>query len=660
MRARSVIKISLGVIYLLAAATATAETAHAAASEKEWRHPDLKDIQITVPPLVGEVYEAEVPDTLELGNRAALALNGITRMLNPEYSYAQYTYADLRHNPPYMAMEAGITNLNPKWIEALPLLRIMSGSVQNSDIDHLMIEGVFENTGIDGLTYQPPDHPGAFYEDFSREQAQPAANIFGEGRQLLTWAVWTQIDPDNPVYRQVAERKIQRLLEITARKGEGLYFRRTQGYTPGQEDTENLDILAITDHDVKDPSFGMVGTAVAHSVSPVAMGAGRYYRVTGYEPALELARGLANYYRDDGKAIDENGHWHGNHFHIMALGVLGQLEYALAAGDEEMLQWVRRAYEYGRSIGDPTLGFYAGIPACNPCEYNPNAEECGQDQDRLMVEPCSVADMILFALQLTRAGVDDYYEDVEHAVRNYLVETQVTNVDFIKDYPEELSTGVKNLHQAILDDDPRRLNYDDVAERSIGSFCCANPNQWYQGAPGPHLCGCCIGNAGRVLYYAWDSILEDKEDDLWVHMLLNRASPWADLDSYLPYEGKVVVKMKQAKNVNVRIPSWTNHDKVTCSVNGQDRTPEWARGTYLRTEGLQAGDELVVQFPVPEKTLYTNLRGKEFWMTVRGFTVVDLQPHADVTPIFQRDFYRKTKAPMRKVRRLVSNRSIVW
>ena len=257
-----------------------------ASSLSDWQDPEFKSISIEVPPYAGKSYKAEIPDTIELADRAALCINSITSLVNPEFDFAQYTYVDLRHDPPYMAMEAGITNLNPKWLEALPMLRIMSGSRQNIDIDHQMLEGLLRNTGFDGLTYQPPNHPGAFYEDFSKKQNKPASNIFGEGRQLLTWATWTQMDPDNPAYRSAAEKKIQRLLKIATRKGDSLYFRRTQGYTPGQENTDELEIVAVTDHEVKDSKFGMVGTPVAHSVSPVAMGAARYYRATGYGPAL--------------------------------------------------------------------------------------------------------------------------------------------------------------------------------------------------------------------------------------------------------------------------------------------------------------------------------------------------------------------------------------
>ncbi len=44
---------------------------------------------------------------------------------------------------------------------------------------------------------------------------------------------------------------------------------------------------------------------------------------------------------------------------------------------------------------------------------------------------------------------------------------------------------------------------------------------------------CCPGNGNQVLYHAWEAIVRCKEGNAQVHLLLNRASPWLDIDSYL-------------------------------------------------------------------------------------------------------------------------------
>ena len=236
------------------------------------------------------------------------------------------------------------------------------------------------------LPTKPPEHPGAFYDEFTRERGKPTADMFGKGRFLLALSVWSQLSTD-PLYRSLAERKIKRLSELAVPHNDGLYFRRGRGYSPGEKNTDQLEIYAITDHDVMDPNIGMVGTAAFHTMGTVAMGAGRYYAVTGYSPALELAKGAATYLKDYAKLVDDNGKWHGWHFHIVAAGLLGVLEYATAANDREVLEWVQRSYEYGKSIGDPMLGFFAGIPGCERCEFNPNAQECGRDHERTELSP---------------------------------------------------------------------------------------------------------------------------------------------------------------------------------------------------------------------------------------------------------------------------------
>ena len=41
-----------------------------------------------------------------------------------------------------------------------------------------------------------------------------------------------------------------------------------------------------------------------------------------------------------------------------------------------------------------------------------------------------------------------------------------------------------------------------------------------------------------------------------MNLLLNRASPWVDIDSSLPYEGLVRIRNKVADTVAVRVPGW--------------------------------------------------------------------------------------------------------
>ncbi|MFO1094303.1 MAG: hypothetical protein U0992_13505 [Planctomycetaceae bacterium] len=62
----------------------------------------------------------------------------------------------------------------------------------------------------------------------------------------------------------------------------------------------------------------------------------------------------------------------------------------------------------------------------------------------------------------------------------------------------------------------------------------------------PSVAGCCTANGAQGYYYAWHGITRFDQGVATVNLFLNRASPWMDIDSHLPYAGKVVLHNKTA------------------------------------------------------------------------------------------------------------------
>ena len=75
--------------------------------------------------LGGERYHALVPDTLDLAQRAAVALNALTRRYNPEFDYENYEAAYFYARPPYMEFRHGAFLINAKLAESFPMMRII-------------------------------------------------------------------------------------------------------------------------------------------------------------------------------------------------------------------------------------------------------------------------------------------------------------------------------------------------------------------------------------------------------------------------------------------------------------------------------------------------------------------------------------------------------
>ena len=87
----------------------------------------------TLPAYQGERYQAEVPDTLDLADRAALALNGIGGTTDPDGDYQVYCEICCTTNPPFL-LHGGSDVGTPKYALSLPLMRVACGSDRYLDI----------------------------------------------------------------------------------------------------------------------------------------------------------------------------------------------------------------------------------------------------------------------------------------------------------------------------------------------------------------------------------------------------------------------------------------------------------------------------------------------------------------------------------------------
>ena len=330
----------------------------------------------------------------------------------------------------------------------------------------------------------------------------------------------------------------------------------------------------------------------------------------------------------------ERGQWQGHpHAHTAMLRAL--LEYAQVTNDSSLKNFVRNGYEFDRAhYGLPRIGMFG--------------------------EGCTNGDMVALSIMLTDAGVGDYWDDTDMYTRNHLVESMYTDPERWRELERVGPVAVPK---------PPQDSADNVVERAVGVVGCPGLTCMI-----PSSAGCCTGNVTEGIYYAWESILRNQAGNATVNLLLNRASPWLDVDSYLPYEGKVIIKNKTCKCVSIRIPSWVDRSQLRSSVNERGASPVWL-GNFILLENLNPNDTLTVQFPIKEQTEHYTYRPGEFGglsdirdggltytLHFRGNTLVDVSPHEDrgYYPIYQRDRCKQVVAPMHEVTRYVAPRLIKW
>ena len=598
---------------------------------------------VNVTPPAGERYQAEVPDTLDLAARAEIALNALTGALDPAYNYEIYFGVDFHSHPPVMRHEvSGLPTNNPKFAESLPMMRVMSGSDAHLDIERGMMAALAASIGPDGLYYaRAKGRPWHRNDPAWNPANEDFANVYGNGRALLAMMAWYQRDRD-PAWAARLDKMADALARIAwqkdnytffpdARVGESFSF-PISGWTPATVES-------------KDYNFGVF---MYHS--GVLRALARWYEMRKRPQDLEMARRLARYLRQPGMwgVVDPARRASfGGHFHARVAALRGLAEYAIAAHDAETLQFAREGYEYARSVGVPSIGWFpefVGGPFCETC--------CIADMVGLAVQLSDVArsDFVGPPSRPRRSrglgtGAGDYWDDVDAYVRNQLTEQQFLRADVLEKVSQD--------GPARPTIDTPRESADRVIERNLGGFAghgnpTSLPNAW--------IMHCCTGNGTQALYYAWEGIVRAKGDTAEVNLLLNRTSPWVDVDSYLPYEGKAVFHVKTAKRLSVRLPAGVAADQVCGSRNGKAILPK-ANGRRLVFEGLAPGQTLTIEFPMPQRTETFTVADKEYRAKFRSGALVWISPREESAggyPIYLRDNLRARQAPMKTVTRYVS------
>ena len=574
----------------------------------------------------GQYYEITVPDTLDLAERARLGINHFTSIIIEERDYEMpwTTIGGImafEHVSP-MCCQA-------KALEAMAMERIMSGSQQNLEREAKMVDRMVAHLGDDGIYYMPWNrnmpHP-------KEDTTITYCNCHGQTRMMRAMIAWHQYT-DDPAWKERVDKMVNGIDRVMAiHKDDYAYF-PTHGWI---EEDEYLRSCYVKERGWKDTveppdeKFGEEGSLFNHQGhTPGALA--NWYLLTGNEQALRLSGEWVRFLTQPKFWADwqggeypfvvgaEHAHWHGHmHGHLNTLRAI--LEYAIVINDARLKQFVRDGYEWARQKNLARIGMTADGQGCG----------CGR--------------LIGLAVKLSYAGIGDYWEDVDMYIRNHGTEMQFT--------PEDIPF----------------LGEDVYAKAKMGGFA-YRPSKI-------DFIGCCSSHGNMGIFYAWDGALRYEDGVVRINLLVNRASPWMDLDSYLPYEGKVVLKNKKAKEALVRIPLWVDKKAVRCTVRGEEVRRVWFGG-YLCFKGLRPKDVVTIEFPMVEKTeVWTLPKG---WLgrkasqvhtcRFRGNTLVEITPPLPTiankesgSPLYQGrpEKYKANKSLMKKVTRFVTPLVLKW
>ena len=132
-------------------------------------------------------------------------------------------------------------------------------------------------------------------------------------------------------------------------------------------------------------------------------------------------------------------------------------------------------------------------------------------------------------------------------------------------------------------------------------------------------------------------MIDFRKGELHLHLLVNRVSPWAEVASYIPHQGRVDFKLKQeCTRVILRVPEWieTRNSAISCKLNGAPHNLGWD-GRYVVVEGASPGDTIQLNFPIPERTVEETIGEVDYTLRLRGNNVVSISPPGKNYPFYQ-------------------------
>ena len=618
-------------------------------------------------------WQADVPDTLDLAERARLGVNALIGVLDPLRGFQPHQCMRPYRNPPVLSPEPGgyvFDAGNEMWgkhAEALLLMRLASGSAQDLDRDRESLHGMVACIAGDGLFYSRPKK----VDGDTLSESEEFSDLVGGARVLLALVGRCHVEGSDE-WRTAAARLARGFAEVAVHAGDHAYF--PDGHMGGaisrprsgwKETREPLGTSVSASRDWYECSSN-----VLFSHGGIVQALCAWHRLSGDAGALDLADRIGRfmlqekYWRPDaapaGMVPSEHARFEG-HIHATARGLWGLLELAVITNDERLKTFVRDGYEYIRCFGIARMGLFG--------------------------EGCTVGDMTSLAVRLSDAGVGDYWEDVDQYARNHLSEMQILDPGAL----EAIAASSPAMPVKPWEDPDR------FAERTTGAMC---DDALHPTLSTPGLMMCCTYNGLIGLYPAWESIVRCAGETAQVNLLLNRASPWLDIDSHLPWEGKVVIRNKTARRIAVRMPRWVDMSALSAAVNRR-RAAFYGVGRTIILDGLRARDAIEITFPMRESTArysvgwsgihvpgwteVTRLLDQEkppgpfdyqvsaaapaaerppnpvFTVRFRGNDVIDVSPRESGLgcPLYRREHLAKGgKAPMRRVTRVVPARLI--
>ena len=327
----------------------------------------------------------------------------------------------------------------------------------------------------------------------------------------------------------------------------------------------------------------------------------KFYRVTGYAPALQLAlllkeKLINEFFLPSG---DYNRETFGTHTHSTTCVMSSLAQLAELTRDAGLIERVRRFYDNGLWQIRDDLGWVI--------------EMSGDDADPDKGECNNTGDIVETALILGRWGYPQYYGDAERIVRTHLLPAQLRDTSFIVDPPNPANEDGKRA----------------VAARHLGAFGFPAPyGHEPVGADYVSFNMDIVGGAVASLCEVYREVTRFDAAGHWVNLLFDHETAHIVVESPYTHAG-LGIRVKQQGALFVRLPTWVEPTTVHCDELSS--AYHFTNG-YLCIPQPPVNRPLRIDFGLVEETITLQHRTRNIRVRLRGDEVLAMENFgADLT-----------------------------
>jgi hypothetical protein len=554
---------------------------------------------------VSLLSETQRPQDINLKKMAQWSMNYLIKSPRKELNYQPVFQCYPLKCPPmpedYDPVVNGDTDARMDW--EWYYMREISGSKEG-----LNVEAAFHNRIRD---YIEPDgsiwtHPGCLNEGDTEAVYTEEDYIYHTwaATKILQSLSLDYIKTKNEESKLLAQKVMQSLKKVAVWKSnDTCYFKQGMGglYRDGSVMPNGWN------------------TQPAPLIEPLV----NYYKATGDKEGLDFAiaytNGVINGSQPNGIRFKKDGSFRG-HTHATMHVVWGIADLGLVIGKNEYIDFAKHVWNFVLSRGTGTGWFPAGPDNCD--------------------ETCAVSDMISTAACIAQAGYPEYYDYIERYFRNYISNAQFFITDKFKEYYREINSKSKpeEIERSLIT--LRRVEGAILGGKGLNDY----ENELLGGASGFAMYGCCAPEGMRAIYTTWTNTIQGYSssplgpEGVYINMCFSRDSPWGEVVSFMPKQGRLTVKSSVEDVFFIRPPHWVPKDMVKAFVNAKSIPVEWS-GNYI-SFNAKKGDELTITYPLIKfehtveglwKSCAPNLKMKFFWL---GNMVISTDPAPNKTPLF--------------------------